>query len=42
MGLGGRLKRKTQDSREGIYAYISLIHVVVEQKPTQNYKAIIL
>ena len=36
VGLGGRLKR------EGIYVYVSLIHAVVEQKPTQNCKAIIL
>ena len=34
--MGGRLKR------EGIYVYVSLIHAVVEQKPTQNCKAIIL
>ena len=28
--------------REGIYIYLWLIHVVVWQKPTQYYKAIIL
>ena len=33
---GGRLKR------EEMYLYLWLIHVVVQQKPTQRYKAIIL
>ena len=35
-GPGGRLKR------EEMYLYLWLIHVVVQQKPTQRYKAIIL
>ena len=34
--MGGRLKR------EGMYVYLELIHVVVQQKPTQHYKAIII
>ena len=34
--VGKRLKR------EGICAYLQLIHIAVEQKPTQHYKAIIL
>ena len=33
---GGRLKR------EGIYVYLQLIHVAVQQKLTQHWKAIIL
>ena len=32
----GRLKR------EGIFVYIELTHTLVQQKPTQHYKAIIL
>ena len=28
--------------REGIYTYIQLIHIVVQQKLTQHYRAIIL
>ena len=35
-GVGGRFKRK------GPYVYLWLIHIVVWQKPTQHYKAIIL
>ena len=35
-GVGGRLKG------EGIYVYIQLIHIIVQQKPTQNCKAITL
>ena len=34
--MGSRLKR------EGIYVYIELIHVVVQQELTQHCKAIIL
>ena len=34
-GVGGRFKR------EGIYVYLWLIRVVVPQKPTQHFKAII-
>ena len=34
--VGGRFKR------EGIYVYILLIHFVVQQKPTQHCKAIML
>ena len=34
--VGGRFKR------EGIYVYIQLIHVVVQQKPTQHCKTIML
>ena len=34
--MGGRLEK------EGIYIYLWLIHVVVQQKLTQHYKAIIL
>ena len=34
-GLGGRLRRK------GIYVYLQLIHIVVQQKPTQHCRAII-
>ena len=35
-GVGGRLKR------EGIYVYIYLIHVVIQQKLIQYCKAILL
>ena len=35
VGVGGKLKR------EGIYVYIWVIHIVVQQKLTQHYKAII-
>ena len=35
-GVGRRSKR------EGIYVYTELIHLVVQQKLTQHYKAIIL
>ena len=35
VGVRGKLKR------EGIYVYIWLIHVVVQQKLTQHYKAIV-
>ena len=35
-GVGGRSKR------QGIYVYIQLIHFIVQQKPTQNCKPIIL
>ena len=35
-GVGGRLKK------EGIYVYLQLIHTVVWEKPTQQFKAIIL
>ena len=31
-----------RSKRKGIYAYINLIYVVVQQKPTQHCKAIIL
>ena len=34
--MGGRFKR------EGTYVYLWLIHADVWQKPTQDYKAIIL
>ena len=34
--VGGRLKK------EGIYVYFWLIHIVVQQKPTQHCKAMIL
>ena len=34
--MGGRFKR------EGIYVYLSLIHVDVSQKTTEFYKVIIL
>ena len=34
--MGGRFRR------DGIYAYIQLIHTVVQQKLTQHCKAIIL
>jgi len=34
--VGGRLKR------EGIYVYLELIHIVVQQKLTQHCKVIIL
>ena len=34
--MGGRLEK------EGIYIYLWLIHVFVQQKPTQHYKTIIL
>jgi len=36
MGVRGRLKG------EGIYVYLHLIHIVVQQKVTQYCKAIIL
>jgi len=36
MGMGGRLER------EGMYVCIWLIHVVVQKKPTQCCKGIIL
>ena len=36
VGIGGRFKR------EGTYVYLWLIRMVVEQKPTQHGKAIIL
>ena len=35
-GVGGRLKR------EEIYVYLQLIHIIIQQKPTQNCKAITL
>ena len=35
-GRGGKLER------EGIYVYLQLGHVVVQQKPTQCFKPIIL
>ena len=35
-GMGGRVER------EGIYVYILLIHVIVQQKLIQHCKAIIL
>ena len=35
-GVGGRLRR------EAIYVNLQLIHIIVQQKPTQRYKAIIL
>ena len=34
--VGGRLRK------EGIYAYLWLIHIVVQQKPAQRCNAIIL
>ena len=37
MGVGGR---NTQEG--GVYVYTELIHVVVQQKLTQNCRAIIL
>ena len=40
-GLGGGCGGGTL-KREGVYAYIQLIHFDVQQKLTQNYKAIIL
>ena len=36
VGVGGRFKR------EGIYVYLWLIHIVLQQKPIQHCKAIIL
>ena len=36
MGLGG-----WEAQREGIYVYTQLIHIIVQQKPTQYCKAII-
>ena len=40
-GWGGGWVRGALE-REGIYAYLWLSHGVVQQKPTQHYKAIIL
>ena len=39
-GMGWEVGRKLK--REGTYVYLWLIHVDVEQKPTQPCKAIIL
>ena len=39
-GVGWRMRGRLK--REGKYVYIKLIHIVVEQKPIQFYKAIIL
>ena len=36
MGVGGRPKR------ERMYAYLSLIHAIIQQRLTQHHKAIIL
>ena len=35
----GRVEREAQG---GTYVYLQLIHIVVQQKPTQHCKAIIL
>ena len=37
MGMDEREVKK-----EGIYVYLQMIYVVVQQKPTQHYKATIL